>query len=241
MILGATIISLSGALWVYGQTISNEIRACVRADGVMTFLTPTSPTTNCKFILKWNVQGPQGPIGPQGPQGIQGERGLQGLNGDTGSQGEQGVPGPAFRVEDANGQDLGILIFVDRDAMQWITYIPDKNILLGLTTWDSGIAGRSVHHQNTVSAVYFLEQDCQGTAYSTSPLRSPGSVLEVRGGRNPWFRTTADNKTRVTYQSLIQEDVGCVNSQYSQDMYRVEEIFPPITEPIVWPLKIESR
>ena len=111
---GGAFLALTGA--AVGTSLAAEssttIRACVRDNGGVRFLTAGGSCDSKETLVEWNRQGPQGitgaagatgatgaqgpagATGAQGPTGATGAQGPAGADGSDGEQGPQGVPGP---------------------------------------------------------------------------------------------------------------------------------------------------
>jgi len=83
LLLGAGLVSAQAAG-------SGVIHACVKENGEIRVVGPTTSCRGEATLLEWNIQGP---AGPPGPQGLAGQTGSQGPIGLTGSPGPAGLPG----------------------------------------------------------------------------------------------------------------------------------------------------
>lgn len=227
-LLTLTIIFFGSALWVYAQTENEVIRACVRPDGVMTFLTSTSPTTNCKYLLKWNVQGPPGPIGPQGPIG------------------SQGTPGSQLRLRDANNQDLGILI--DRgvsvgnplytSSVGYRVFTPQGYFIEINDFLQQGQVVISL--DSYAFNLYFDNQNCSGLTYAPVAAFSLQSV--IRKTTRYFINSLPLTPTNTTLLSTLS-NTTCSNipSEATTTAYLLSEISNPFPQAPVSPLQVVSQ
>ncbi len=68
---------------------TTRVHSCVKPDGSLRIVSPTTACKSNETALDWSITGPQGPIGPQGPTGAQGPEGPQGPQGPQGPEGPQ--------------------------------------------------------------------------------------------------------------------------------------------------------
>ncbi len=162
------------------------------------------------------IPGPPGPIGPQGPQG------------------EPGHSGSQLHLYDANGQDLGILITVDRNSfgLNSLTFFSNEKVTLTFEETPTAVTvGPST------SPIFYLENDCSGTPY-TNVYGNRSSVI-VSSKR--LFKRTGGSP--VTQQNTSLLELGVCNNQSwgATLLYPLEEIDFPFTVPISGPLEIREQ
>lgn len=172
-----------------------------------------------------------GPTGPQGPVGLTGPQGIQGEVGPQGPQGEHGPAGAQLHLYDANGQDLGILITVDRNSfgLNSLTFFSNEKVTLTFEETPTAVTiGPST------SPIFYLENDCSGTPY-TNVYGNRSSVI-VSSQR--LFKRT--DRSPVTQQNTSLLELGACNNQSwgATTLYPLEEIDFPFTMPISGPLEI---
>jgi hypothetical protein len=217
-------------------------------------------------LLTWNTSGPEGeqgpkgdtgdigPAGPQGEPGLKGDKGEQGEQGPSGPQGESGPAGPqgekgepgpqgpagaggaSLRLEDGNGQDLGILLSVDDERYR--TFGAETETVQNFTFSRDG----TPIHVTGGSPLYYMEEDCSGKPFTvvTDTLMSHRLL---RGDYDPARALYKYNLSQPpaprTSVSERMSGGGCQN--VSRDISRaidIEEVTLPFTEPLAWPLRI---
>ena len=185
-------------------------------------------------------KGDKGDAGEQGIQGEQGERGEQGLQGDKGDIGKQGLQGTSLKLEDADGQDLGMLINANvsysAGGEEFVTYLSDEDVFVRFV---------SQRQRQTLTAdigsgggVFFANSDCTGQAYSPSEYISLHKLVRVYGWR--YFKYAGGLKTnRTTYSYIPSGNQACINmGQETKDYYLLNEVSAPFSYPLVYPHKI---
>lgn len=131
--------------------------------------------------------GPAGPQGPPGPAGLQGAMGEQGPAGPAGPAGPQGPQGPAssgsFRVFDANGQFLGLLVGTGSlygyetyqpmgSAYKWDIYVPQMDAIVPIQQSTGDVP-------YSYNDLLFSDKDCSGDIYMWT-----NKVLVRQAGKN---------------------------------------------------------
>lgn len=180
-------------------------------------------------------KGAAGEAGPQGEQGPVGPRGPQGEKGEPGSAGIDGKNGTSLLLEDANGQNLGLLIDADNDGRNFITYLEKDAIILRLDQQRTD-GGRAII--SSIGTVRFTEEGCAGDAYMTTLGQPQWSF--VTGGRFFVFTSGAMVPLLQTHSELTQH--GCVNETNTlTDVYPLNEIPAPVSLPLAWPLRVVAK
>lgn len=225
-IIGITAMALilTGTL-TYAQLANTTINACVSKIGLIRII-PDGNSVRClkhETLLTWNTSGPQGEPGPQGEKGEPGPAGVDGKNGTS------------LLLEDANGQNLGLLIDADNDGRNFITYLEKDAIILRLDQQRTD-GGRAII--SSIGTVRFTEEGCAGDAYMTTLGQPQWSF--VTGGRFFVFTNGAMVPLLQTHSELTQH--GCVNETNTlTDVYPLNEIPAPVSLPLAWPLRVVAK
>ena len=186
----------------------------------------------------YNIELVEGPEGPQGEQGEPGEDGQDGTNGQNGIDGQDGI---SLRLEDANGQDLGIILDMfagggGSGMFEYHTYLQDKDVALKLRE-DIGTITRIGSRDD----VYFVEANCQGQAYALErPIAKRDTTETMLDGTI--YRGTNIPGSKRLLQSRKHKTQACNNfqPQYDdRDSYEVDRLFG-ISTP-VWPLDVVEQ
>jgi len=185
LIVSVVTVGLTSGLWTYTRAVGDTISVCVKKSGLVYVIGDGFRRDDCKNndkLLTWGIQGPKGdkgdkgdigPTGLQGEQGIpgsQGEQGIQGPEGpvgqqgsqgekgdigDKGDKGDQGPAGPSLKVFDANGQEVGLLMYMRSNLTIVWNRLINKSFGIKIT---DGI----VDPEDGGGIVIFESGDCSG-------------------------------------------------------------------------------
>ncbi len=220
-------------------------------------------------LISWNTagqQGPQGIAGPQGPKGdtgatgpqgqigLTGSQGIQGPSGKDGVDGQDGIQGPkgdkgetgasgnSLRLHDANNQDLGILLNMSTNNLNYVfeydTYLPNDDVSLSFKE----VRGQ-VTRIGLTEDVYFTQANCQGQAYllgkaipkrQTTQTMFDGSIYRGNNTDGIVIDLSSRKHPTQTCENFQPQNWGGTKS------YEVEPL-TTITEPIALPLSISSN
>lgn len=207
------------------------------------------------YLVQHGERGSEGPMGPQGLQGLFGPQGEAGPQGPQGERGEQGPGGGnGLHLFDANGQDLGALIYAD--GSNYRTYLSELNVVAGFASYPLRRMGGEPHTvrvNNMVGSIAFSELNCNGQALSEAltPTEEWGlQGIGIDPSFNRYYRIIPGsqivdlNFAGLSRPNLGEED-GCENFietnpniNLVEPFYPMEEIVLPFAEPLGWPLKV---
>lgn len=263
-----TVALIGGGAWAFADVTGGQIAACVKNDGSARIMIPGISNPDCKQneqLVTWNIAGAkgdqgepgvQGPVGPMGPQGAQGLPGKDGINGQDGAPGEQGpsgpqgeqgvpgAPGATLHVFDANNQDLGFYMDSENSWDTVTVFSPERSLILGFFFLGSeqtpkvGSPGR--FYQGGV--LYYEETDCQGAPYSGylgNPQYLKAQISTPEGMK--YYKVSSVMPTLRVMRSYISGETGVCSSTgatHQSNMYPVEEVSLPFSEPLAWPLRV---
>ncbi len=192
-----------------------------------------------------------GERGLEGPQGLQGLPGPQGEIGPQGPQGERGAPGliaGGLHLFDANGQNLGTLVYTD--GTDYRTYLSALNAVVGFRSFSLRVNQGAPHTAKIISSgtirVYFDSLDCSGQLYlEAAALLSEWGLQEVYpiGALGGYYRIVPSSQlVDLNFSSLSEPiDGGCQQTGVTslvEPFYPLEELSLPFVEPLGWPLRI---
>ena len=214
-VLLPAILLVSGmSLWALAVGSGGEITVCVGDGGSLRLIEGRVKPVGCTKTLTWNVAGPQGP------------------------QGERGPAGPGLHVQDANGQDLGLMV-----SGLAATYLPQLDLFADFND------GHPPQFQPWMGTeIYFAQPDCGGPAYLDA-----GRIYSSRSTRSIWagnpdvfgrFQVPHDaQKLTITARSQPSGDGGfsCRNISRDYLVYPLEPVTLPFTEPLGWPIRIVEQ
>ena len=146
------------------------------------------------------------------------------------------MPGTSLHLVDANGQDLGIPLSVERGARRFTTYLPNEGVVLQIVGHGRKEGGTRIEETD---GIRFLKLDCQGDPYT----RMDGSPPAIMKGGHRYFKFVIGPKIEgAQVLSILSSSTdGCVNSSHYEDIFPLEEITFPFTEPLAWPLQIVTE
>jgi len=187
--------------------------------------------------------------GEKGEKGDKGDTGEKGERGEIGPQGESGPHGPAgasLRLEDGNGQDLGI--FIDADIHSgsadtyYYTYVENVGVITEFRVQNNIY---EVTHRGAgfYGGIFFENADCQGTAMmrSSSGMDPQRMAVATINGERRYFQGTASDWGMGTSKSYF-DGATCNNtSDETRQHWRLEEVHMPFTEPVAYPLRVVSE
>ena len=150
-------------------------------------------------------QGPAGPAGatgstgPQGPAGSTGPQGLAGAVGATGAQGPAGLVAMAFNANgDQLGYWLGVTFSTGGSPNIGAAYITHGDAIAGLADGFIMPTGWS----KFVDAVWYVNNDCTGTAYVAGTATAfPNWLYADQGGQV--YAATGQVSGNIALQSYI--------------------------------------
>lgn len=251
-LVAATVLLVIGGvlLWGHSRATGETITVCVKKTGLVYVIGEGFKRTDCKpgdTLLSWNTEGP---TGPQGPQGLQGPAGAAGMN---------------VHLLDGNGQDLGLLLDADPygpafrcfgftgsvctsftpNAKTYRTFIPSANAVIPIR--GDGKTQTAVIDPVANRTVFFGGTNCTGTAFVTASDGgidiSTNMLLRATGPRY-FAYIGGPSVASPAAQSVIPVPFGqvCLNtSTTTPTALPVQEVTLSFTEPINWPLKIQSQ
>lgn len=89
----------------------------------------------------------------------------------------------------------------------------------------------------SVSPIYYLENDCQGTPYTGSPFYPPSAIVSSQR----FFKSTGGTSLNQLTLSILESGV-CKNQLFGPNpLHPLEEISFPFTLPLVGPLEIREN
>ena len=242
----ATLLLVIGGvlLWGYSRATGETITVCVKKTGLIYVIGEGFKRTDCKTgdtLLTWNAEGPEGPQGPQGPQGA------AGMN---------------VHLVDGNGQDLGLLIDADPygpafrcfgftgsvctsftpNLKTYRTFVSSANVIVPVR----GNARTQTAEVDPITnrTVFFSGSNCTGTAFvATSDGSfdvSTNMLLRTTGPR--YFAYIGGSTVASPSAQSVLPGQPCLNtSTTTPTAFTVQEVSLSFTEPIAWPLKIQSQ
>lgn len=205
------------------QATGAQILGCVAKEGVLRIIGMGSRKEKCnknETLISWNSEGQIGLEGPQGPKG------------DTGANGENATE---LHLYDTNNQDLGIVIDADPSS-KFISFNKDLGVSLIFSAQDATLL--PLHLK-----LGFEGSDCTGMPFellnrNKIPL-TPSTLVISSDSR--YFR--AVGSTHAQSGSSYLNDVGiCENGATTTiSTYSLQNIILPFSEPVAWPLHINSE
>lgn len=154
---------------------------------------------------------------------------------------------------DANGQDLGLLLDTEPyqsfgDDRIYSVFIPRVNVIVDVIEWGMlGDPSQEVslsapqHSPDFPLAVHFTEAYCTGSAFTDRPIGDKDLVDPAGVGVEPRYFKFAGSVEPSTSVSQLSGN-GCNTSTGNfPEAFQLQEIIPPFTEPLAWPLRIENR
>ena len=237
-----------------------QIRACANRQTGALRLLASGKCRQGERLVVWSQSGPEGPqgavgpsgpagaVGPSGPPGPTGPAGPPGAGG-SGPQGPQGPAGPTYRLRDANGVDLGVLLGLYGDGVPW----PSFDVLQAGALFSYGSSGSIATGYQ--SDLLYSDGTCSGTpklslnfddTEGAPPFVSSQSrvVQRINGIYTAWRLTgtysenvsTAGGRWWLTTARVCQSR----NSLLSDiDEYDVVAATPPISA--TWPLTVTQQ
>ncbi len=253
-ILPALFIGLGS--WAYSEAAGTTISVCVQKDGDMRMIGIGFSNSACKnreTLVSWNIQGPKGDLGAKGDAGligatgtpgiagINGKDGVDGLIGTKGDKGEAGTPAPSLHLFDANNQDLGILLGSNNGG-EYQIYIPSLKLTTILQSKDNPnpkyIQLIPEHWGDTIE---FEDTNCTGVAVSGyASVNSITQKSSVNGVTHYYRAVPVPNNLQKILSRLDIYGTCTALDQDENISWQLEEIILPFTEPLIWPLHIQS-
>lgn len=181
---------------------------------------------------------------------------IQLISGPQGEKGEKGDPGPAgedgtaFHLEDANGQDLGLLLdahvyYNTGENPKYRTYIQEVDGIMEFTIVDQVNPVIRVASAKGLGSgdnpLLFRFPDCTIDARTEKTLPDERMIVRIETTAGPRYFKWSSDMEGFFWRPIASNfrNGTCYNDNPSQ-AYSIplKEIFLPFSEPVVWPLRI---
>jgi hypothetical protein len=232
VLVGFTVF-FAGA-WSYTRAEGEQISVCVKKSGLVYVIGDEFRRQDCKkndSLLSWNITGTQGPKGDKGDKGDQGDVGPMGPQGERGEKGDSGQGEASLHLYDANGQDLGKLVYAETGigrSSTYRTYIESLGALVGIKDYDQSVF-------IDTGGFRYDGPNCTGNVYRER--RDTSNLAVVRAFNGKFYKATLNAINEYTFMST-SDSSSCSNSSGTEIGTLFEEVQLPFIEPIAWPLEI---